>query len=45
MDELDFNKILTGDDQSHKKPSTVHPTEKKFTHTDTRTRQQSCMIN
>ena len=44
MDELDFNKIVTGEEQapSHEQ---IQAKEKKMTKTDTRDRQQSCMIS
>lgn len=44
--ELDFNKILQGGEQPIPQPQNnqANPTEKKLTQTETRARQQSCMI-
>ena len=43
MDELDFDKIIQGEDQN--KAPELKEKEKKMTQTDTRARQQSCMIS
>lgn len=44
MDELDFNSIMQGEEQAAEKPQAPEAKEKKMTQTDTRARQQSCMI-
>ena len=44
MDELDFDKIMKGEDQAAQKKE-AEEKAKKLTQTDTRARQQSCMIS